>query len=208
MNDLVSKMYRILVGGPLACFTMPHFKAERVSWPVMTPTAARGILDAIWRHPGTIWKIHKISILKPIRWASICINGVNLPENSTKAIYSPDKCQQLRRLVLQDVEYCVHATINLIPPVEKNDNRLKFENMFERRIMRGKAHQAPVLGSNPFMCSTFTLVKDTDNIQPQKDINMDLGQMVLDFDYCKGKKPQPFHAIIKDGVLVTSEAAL
>jgi CRISPR-associated protein Cas5d len=138
--------FYIKVGGDYACFTNPNLKVERVSYPVMTPAAARGLLEAIFWKPAFRWEIHSITVLKPIKTLSVMRNEIE-DRQSAKPIVIEKKRQQRVSLVLKDVEYVIEANLAL---VWKNERIEKYRDQFRRKLERGACHHTPYLGTREF----------------------------------------------------------
>ncbi len=214
-----SKMFKIKVWGENACFTRPEMKVERVSYDVMTPSAARGILEAILWKPAISWKIDRIDILKEIRWQSVRRNevGSKIPLNNVTsamnkgsgalAIFIEDDRQQRAGLFLKDVAYVIHAHFVFTEKKGPSDNRAKFEEMFERRLKKGQCHHFPVLGNREFPAYFEPATGDE---TPCKELSKDLGYMLYDLEFGEKQsdaedyenvRPLFFRAEVKHGVL-------
>lgn len=214
-----SKTLRVKVWGENACFTRPEMKVERVSYDVMTPSAARGILEAILWKPAISWQIERIDVLKEIRWQSIRRNelGSKIPFNNVTeamkkgkgslALFIEEERQQRACLFLKDVAYVIHAHFRLSERKGPADNIKKFEEMFERRVSKGQCHHFPVMGNREFP-AFFAPVEDTDRPYP---IDRDLGFMLYDMEFeewdensndYKSARPRFFRARIENGSMV------
>jgi len=154
-----SRVYFVRVRGPLACFTRPEFNVERVSYEVMTPSAARAILRAIFWSPPIRWNIHRIHVLAPIKLDTmIALNEVDckmprkvaelaLNGRSTAMVADDPRVRAQRRsLVLRNVDYVIEASFDVSPGNKPDDGLPKFASMFERRLEGGQWHRAPWLG--------------------------------------------------------------
>ncbi len=201
------------VRGDYACFTRPEMKVERVSYEVITPSAARGIFEAILWKPAIAWRIHKIEVLEPIRWVNIRRNevgavlSVNKISSAIKsgvapALYIESQRQQRAGLFLRDVAYRLHASFELTDKAEKDDNAGKFANMFRRRAGNGQCVNQPYLGTREFSCD-FRLVEVSENEPTPIDENRSLGWILYDMDFSDPKDIRPlfFHAELKNGVV-------
>ncbi len=200
------------VTGDFACFTRPEMKVERVSYDVMTPSAARAIFDAILWKPAIRWRIHKIEVLKPIRWISLRRNEVGAVASIDSAkeamkrgsgdlgIFVEDERQQRAGLFLRDVAYRIHASFTMTDRAGEGDNEGKFADMFRRRAMGGQCFTQPYLGCREFACD-FRYVDPPGT--PAIAESRDLGFMLYDLDFEDPQDPQPrfFRAALKDGVL-------
>jgi CRISPR-associated protein Cas5d len=204
----------VSVWGKFACFTRPEMKVERVSYEVMTPSAARGILEAIFWKPEFEWQIREIRVLKPIRHFSILRNEVNNRANSSLAqrhlkgesgYYADEDRSQRHTLCLRDVAYTIVATIVLRPDVQ--DDEAKYRDQFRRRVRRGQCHSMPYLGCREFSAN-FGPEPPAD-AYPQ-NIEVTLGRMLFDLEYTSDGSgrgtPHFFPAKLEGGILRIPEA--
>lgn len=206
------KEFCLEVWGDMACFTRPELKVERVSYDVITPSAARAIFDAIFWKPAIRWEVTKIEILNPIKWTSVRRNEVGaLARLNTSAIYIEEKRQQRNSLLLKDVRYRIHAKLVFIPFDQRKDtqrenvtdeNPGKYNAMFERRASRGQCFNQPYLGTREFSAS-FKLILDTDAISQPILEDKDFGIMLYDMDFSDSNNIMPmfFRASMKQGVI-------
>jgi len=197
-----SKPFRLKVWGRNACFTRPEMKVERVSYEVMTPAAARGILEAVSWKPAIVWLVTQIDVLNPIRWESVRRNEVGKKMSATAAgIYIEDERQQRAGLLLRDVAYTIHAYFEMTDKAGPADSVRKFEDVFERRAERGQCFHRPYLGCREFGAD-FALIVNGNCPEPVPE-SRNLGWMFLDYDY-RGKEPMPtfFRAELKSGQLM------
>lgn len=208
------KTYCLEVTGDFACFTRPEMKVERVSYDVMTPSAARAVFEAILWKPAIRWHVDKIEVLKPIRWISVRRNEVgavvsvrNVQEamnkgSGTLGLNVEDERQQRAGLFLRDVAYRIHAHFELLPGAGENNTAGKFLDMFERRAEKGQCVNQPYLGCREFACD-FKLVDIAQPLPEPISETRDLGWMLYDLDYANPADPQPrfFRAALEDGVL-------
>lgn len=173
------------ISGDLACFTRPELKVERVSYPVITPSAARNILMAILWKPAIRWKVLKIEILKPIQWTNIRRNevGTKMSERSG-SLYIEDNRQQCASMLLKDVAYRIHADFDMTSEAGESDNYVKFAEMFKRRAKKGQYFHQPYLGCREFPCD-FRLLEKAEDGLPLEDITQDFGFMLYDMDFSK-----------------------
>ena len=171
------------ISGELACFTRPELKVERVSYPVITPSAARNILMAILWKPAIRWRILRIEILKPIQWVYVRRNevGVKMSDRS-QGLYIEDNRQQRASMLLRDVAYRIHADFEMTDEAGEGDNRTKFVEMFKRRASKGQYFHQPYLGCREFPCH-FRLLEKAEDGLPREDITQDFGFMLYDMDY-------------------------
>ncbi len=208
-----NSMISLKVWGDLACFTRPEMKVERVSYDVITPSAARGILEAIFWKPQMCWVIREIKVLKPVQWTNIRRNevgkkipmsggtGVNaaMKKGSGKlGIFIEEERQQRAGLLLKDVEYIIYADIKLTKKAGKGDSIKKYQEMFKRRVNKGQCFHHPYFGCREFPVN-FSEPDGTEN--PLSE-NIELGWMLHDLDY-SGKEPiaQFFKASMKNGTI-------
>ncbi|MEE4379235.1 MAG: type I-C CRISPR-associated protein Cas5c [Candidatus Competibacteraceae bacterium] len=199
------------VWGENACFTRPEMKVERVSYDVITPSAARGVLEAILWKPAIRWHIHRIDVLKPIRWESVRRNEVasNIPvsnllsamksQRGNLGLFVEDNRQQRAGLVLRDVDYLIHARFELTEKAGPEDNINKFADMFRRRAEKGQCFHQPYLGCREF-AAAFACVDPSDQLPVPIAESRGLGWMMYDLDY-SGAEIQPlfFRAELDNG---------
>jgi len=189
------------VSGDFACFTRPEMKVERVSYDVITPSAARAIYEAILWKPAIVWHVHKIEVLKPIRWISIRRNEVGgvLPVNNIgkamkggdpPALYIEEHRQQRAGLLLRDVAYRIHANFEMTDRATKNDSTAKFAEMFRRRASKGQCFNQPYLGTREFSCA-FRLIEGLENEPEPIKEDRPLGWMLYDMDFSDAKDTRP-----------------
>jgi CRISPR-associated protein Cas5d len=202
------------VRGDYACFTRPELKVERVSYDVMTPSAARAVFEAVLWKPAIRWEIDRIEVLRPIQWSSIRRNevGSKVPTGSVETVmrggdklrpfFADDDRQQRASIVLRDVAYRIWAQPILTSRAGSSDGLLKYVEMFRRRATHGQCVNQPYLGCREFACS-FELVEDAAARPAPIDESRDLGIMLFDLDFADAAMPQPlfFRASLKQGVL-------
>jgi len=173
----------VKVWADYACFTRPEFGAERVSYPVMTPSAARGVLEAVFWKPEFCWKVREIEVLKPIQHFSIVRNEMNSWQSPSSAkgedyrYFADDDRAQRHTLGLRDVAYLIKADVEL--KAHANENEAKYRDQFRRRIKRGQCHHQPYLGTREF--SAFFGEPERDD-QPIS-YSDELGLMLLDVEF-------------------------
>lgn len=198
----------VRVWGDFACFTRPEMKVERVTYPVMTPSAARGVLEAIFWKPAFTWRVEEIRVLRPVGYFSILRNEVNSraseraargwPESGGGYDATSDRAQR-HTLALRDVAYVISAEVELRPGVE--DEPAKYRDQFRRRVADGRCFATPFLGCREFAASFGEPVAGETPI----DWTEDLGPMLLDIRYDSdgsGRgKPRFFNARVESGVL-------
>jgi CRISPR-associated protein Cas5d len=198
-SERISEPLCIRVWGERACFTRPEMKVERVSYDVMTPSAARGVLEAILWKPQMRWIIERIHVLRPIRKVSVRRNEVGHKASIDNLVAAmagrsarlgfdiEDARQQRAAVILRDVDYLIHALIELTDQAGPDDPVAKYVQMFRRRAVAGQCFHRPYLGTREF-AAEFALAED-DPPQPIAD-NRDLGWMLYDIDYTS-PKPMP-----------------
>ncbi|MDO4852228.1 MAG: type I-C CRISPR-associated protein Cas5c [Clostridia bacterium] len=206
---------KLEVWGDYACFTRPEMKVERVSYDVMTPSAARGIMEAIFWHPGLRYVIDRIFVLSPISFANIRRNEVK-SKISASAVYdkatggkgnlylnATEDIQQRAAMVLQNVRYVIEAHFELVPEkMSPGDNEGKFCEMLRRRIAKGQCYHRPCFGCREF--PVYFRPWETEAIPTAyPNETRDLGFMLYDMDYRDPKNIQPmfFRAKLENGVL-------
>jgi CRISPR-associated protein Cas5d len=195
-------IFMMRVRGPLACFTRPEFKVERMSYEVITPSAARSIFEAILWKPAIRWQIHRIDVLSPIKWTSFRRNEVKSVASLGRDHIDPDACRAQRNTVaLKDVDYVLTASFSLTDKAEERDNYPKFANMFRDRLEKGQQHAAPYLGCREFAARVEPAPEWYDTIDP--GVDRPLGLMFYDFLYTDQTKPVPlfYEARMTDGAI-------
>ncbi|RMF12110.1 MAG: type I-C CRISPR-associated protein Cas5 [Alphaproteobacteria bacterium] len=205
---------RLRVSGDHACFTRPEMKVERVSYDVMTPSAARGILEAIHWKPVIRWVIDRIHVLKPIRFQSIRRNEVGhkapagrirtaMNRGSIEGLHLivEDDRQQRAATVLVDVAYVIEAHFELTEKAGADDNEGKHLDIFNRRARRGQCYHQPCLGTREFP-ARFELIAPDAPLPAAIDESRDLGFMLWDIDHqAEGRPSLFFRARLEKGVL-------
>ena len=218
--EYTDKEYCLEVWGDMACFTRPELKVERVSYDVITPSAARAIFEAIFWKPAIHWQITKIEILNPITWTSVRRNEVGAVADKTP-IYIEDKRQQKNSLLLKDVRYRIWAKMEYRSVAKRmaeddlfthkpgnDENPMKYYQMFERRASKGQCFNQPYLGTREFSAA-FRLVDTvsetlTPALSPEQGGDRDLGIMLYDMDYTDKNDIQAmfYRAEMKHGVII------
>lgn len=219
--EYIDKEYCIEVWGEYACFTRPELKVERVSYDVITPSAARAIFEAIlFKKYAMRWQVTKIEVLNPIKWTSVRRNEVGATASAkASGIYIEDKRQQKNSLILKDVRYRLTAKLVFIPidkrPKEafskhspgKDENPKKYYEMFERRASQGQCFTQPYLGTREFSASFRLVEPDKEDLAhalpAEQGGNRDLGIMLydMDFTYPKDIHAMFYRAEMKEGVI-------
>ena len=220
--EYTDKEYCLEVWGDYACFTRPELKVERVSYDVITPSAARAIFEAIlFKKYAMRWQVTKIEVLNPIKWTSVRRNEVGATANvKSTGIYIEDKRQQKNSLLLKNVKYRIWAKLVFIPVSERpkeafakhkpgaDENPMKYYQMFERRAEQGQCFTQPYLGTREFSASFRLLNPDKDELLPaisaEQGGNRDLGIMLYDMDFSNPKDIQAmfYRAEMKEGVII------
>lgn len=203
---------KLKVWGDYACFTRPEIKAERVSYDVITPSAARGILEAIHWKPGIRWVIDRIHVLNEIRFENIRRNEVSnkIAERTVMdamrgkpvALWQDVTAERQQRatLMLRDVAYIIEAHFEMSGQATAEDTPSKHYNMFLRRARKGQCFHRPYLGCREFPAQ-FELIEG-EVIEPSVHRGeRDLGWMFLDIDFDDGMTPRFFRAVMKDGII-------
>lgn len=196
-----SSVLSVRVKGDYACFTRPEAKAERVSYPVITPSAARGILEAIYWHPQFSWQIREIHILNRGRSFGILRNEVNskTPLAGKDDYFADEDRAQRHTLGLKDVDYLIFAEMNL--KVGSGPDLVKCKEIFRRRVEKGQCHHRPSLGCREFAAE----FEPAEHAPSPIDWTEDLGLMLWDLAFEAGKLPywpKFFSARVEKGVLI------
>ena len=204
---------RLCVEGEFACFTRPEMKVERVSYDVMTPSAARGILESIHWKPAIRWIVTAIHVLKPIRFQSIRRNevGHKVPVNAIRraiksneigslALLVEDDRQQRAATVLRDVAYVIEARFELTSKAGPDDSAGKHLDTFNRRARKGQCFHQPCLGTREFP-ARFSLIGPDEPLLVPIDECRDLGFMLYDIDHALGRSSLFFRALLDHGVM-------
>lgn len=208
----IDKEYCLRVKGPFACFTRPELKVERVSYDVITPSAARAIFQAIFWKPAIRWQITKIEVLSPIKHFTIKRNEVakTMSPKSDGVIIEDERAQKFS-YILRDVDYRIYARMIYIPvdkrseecrkkyeeeyteTEKKAENPGKYQGIFERRAGAGQCFTMPYLGAREFTCN-FELVTDPEHAEPRPiSESRDFGIMLYDLDFDNKRSDQKGH---------------
>lgn len=204
----------IRVRGDMALFTRPEAKAERMSYSVITPSAARGILEAVFWHPGMQYRIDRITVLSPIRFDSVRRNEVGAVAslgNIRKAgktgepyhLEASTNRQQRASVILRDVDYLIDAHFDILPDkIGEKDTPAEFYNILLRRLRKGQHFHAPCLGCREFPANV-SLVEGERPVSCYRDLEeMDLGYMLYDLEYGDNEcRPIFFHAVMRQGIV-------
>lgn len=209
---------KLHVWGDYACFTRPEMKVERVSYDVMTPSAARGILEAIHWKPAIRWVVDRIHVLAPVRFESIRRNevaskvsarnaGSAMRQGTTAGLYlladEGKERQQRAATVLRNVSYVIEAHFELTHKATGEDSEGKHLDIFNRRARKGQCFHHPYLGTREFPAQ-FALLEGeqlphASLTGPERD--KDLGWMLHDIDFNGDNTPRFFRAVMQDGVI-------
>ena len=222
--EYTDKEYCLEVWGDWACFTRPELKVERVSYDVITPSAARAIFEAIFWKPAIHWQVTKIEVLNPIKWTTIRRNEVGTVA-SKSSIFIEDKRQQKNSLLLKDVHYRIWAKLKFIPQwkrketknplidneeqelLRKDENPMKYYQMFERRASQGQCFTQPYLGCREF-AANWKYIDNMKQLAPPLAEDRDFGIMLYDMDFERNlKKPDAifYRARMEQGVIVVPD---
>lgn len=217
--EYTDKEYCLEVWGDWACFTRPELKVERVSYDVITPSAARAIFEAIlFKRYAMRWQVTKIEVINPIRWTSVRRNEVGALAGRS-SIYIEDKRQQKNSLLLKDVRYRIYAKLVFIPVKDRpkeafvkheptnDENPMKYYQMFERRASQGQCFTQPYLGCREF-AANWRYVDSNDILVPPMQEDRDFGIMLYDMDFDDNpKNPEAmfYRAVMRHGVIVVPE---
>ena len=206
---------RVEVWGDWALFTRPEMKVERVSYDVMTPSAARGLIDAIYWHPGLKWQVDRIYVRSPVRFSNLRRNEVKSTVNARTVrtamergrgelyLSTSDDIQQRAALLLRDVRYIIEAHFDLVPEkMVPGDNAGKFQDIAKRRIQKGQFYHQPCFGCREFPAQ-FKPCEEIPPCPEELKGERDLGWMLWDMDYSDLSDIRPlfFRATLRDGVL-------
>lgn len=205
---------KVEVWGDYALFTRPEMKVERVSYDVMTPSAARGILEAIYWHPGMKWIIDKIYVLSPIQFTNVRRNEVATKISSGKVksimengqgeicINTKDVIQQRASMVLKNVHYVIEAHFQMTDKANASDNAGKFQDIITRRLAKGQCFHTPYFGCREFPVK-FRIYDFPTVPTAYADEEKDLGFMLYDMNFSDLENITPvfFRAVLKKGVL-------
>lgn len=209
-----SRRFCLEVRGDWACFTRPEMKVERVSYDLITPSAARAVFEAVYWKPAVRWEVRRIEVLAPIRWTNLRRNEVasvvstrNVQQAMKQgagdlALYVDEDRQQRAALLLRGVAYRLHADLVVRADREDPEPPSKFFEMFERRARKGQCVNQPYLGCREF-AARWRLVDDLAVEPPPVAETRDLGWMLHDLDFGNPADPQPrfFRALMKAGVV-------
>ncbi len=218
--EYFNKTFCLEVKGEFACFTRPEMKVERVSYDIITPSAARAVFESIFWKPAVKWRIRKIEVLRPIKWISVRRNELAIVMSDNGGIFIDDTDnqgglkhrQQRASLLLRDVAYRLYADLEFIPqsarmkrdkfvPVpsedtwekevlRKDENPGKYYAIFERRARKGQCFNQPYLGCREFSCE-FRYIEDISGEPEPISETKDFGFMLYDLDFRNPQNPAP-----------------
>lgn len=206
---------RLHIWGGRACFTRPEMKVERVSYDVLTPSAARGILEAIHWKPAIRWHVDRIHVLRPIRFQSIRRNEVGAKASAANAgsamkrgttdglgIAVDENRQQRAALVLTDVAYVIEAHFSMTAKAGSEDTPAKHISMFNRRAEQGQCFHRPCLGTREFPAE-FALLDEGAPLPASTLVerDRDFGWMLHDIYFANGNESRFFRAQMRDGAI-------
>ena len=214
---------KILVEGPRACFTRPEMKAERVSYDVITPSAARGIIEAVYWKPAIRWHIDRIEVLNEIRFDTFRRNELEGKLSFQKARAACDRGmplepavatsmrQQRATMYLRDISYVIDAHFLLTDKAGGDETAEKHYNIALRRLRKGQHFMQPVLGCREFPARVSLIEEDMKvpggfySRVPERD----LGFMLYDLDFSNPDAPEPmfYRAVMRNGVIDVARAA-
>ena len=216
---------KVRVKGGYACFTQPALKVERMTYPCMTPSAARGVLECILWKPEFQWVVKSIRILKPIAFSSFKRNelsgiqsGAPIDITAIDAKGSPKNRTQRNSIVLRDVEYIIEAAIFMseanIQKVKERDKKegrkpcepiVKYRDMFLRRLNKGQCWHQPYLGTREFSCEFFPVTQEDENRANELNLTYPIGSMLFDVWYDKDHNAKPIYmhdAVVRNSTLI------
>lgn len=199
------------VWGLTACFTRPEMKTERVSYDVPTPSAARGMIESIYYHPGLKWTIDRIWVLNPIQFMNLRRNEVSSKISASNVmqeanggkrscIVTTQDIQQRAAMMLKDVRYVIEAHFDMTDKANASDNPGKFQDIVKRRLRKGACYAAPYLGTRE--CTAHFRLWESGAIEGINETR-DLGYMLYDMDYSDPEHIQPmfFRAKMEHGCI-------
>jgi len=202
---LDDRIVRVKVTGSFACFTRPDLKVERMTYPCMTPSAARGILDSILWKPEFQWYVRRILVLTPVKFTTVKRNEINSKQGRSPIVIEEKRAQR-NSVVLNDVAYIIEASIYQNERTDKNRPEKYIgmttgkEGMFPRRVKKGQCWRRPYLGTREFAAEFM----EPDGTEQVINATVPIGSMLFDIFYDANGKPQPlfFHDVaIRNGVL-------
>ena len=201
------------VWGDYALFSRPEFKVERCSYDVITPSAARGILEAVYWHPGLRYKIDRIWVLNPIKFDNVRRNEVKSKISCSEikaavlggtppSLVTSSDIQQRASTLLRNAHYVIEAHFEITDKAAPSDNEGKFCDIIRRRLEKGENFHQPYFGCREFPANIAPF-SGTPEVPPELIGEKDLGYMLYDMDFSDPEniRPQFFRAIMKDGLI-------
>ncbi|MEE0705895.1 MAG: type I-C CRISPR-associated protein Cas5c [Adlercreutzia sp.] len=210
---------RVLATGARACFTRPEMKSERVSYDCITPSAARGMIEAVYWKPAIRWNIDRIHVLNEIQFDTFRRNelGGKLSYRKAKAakerndevfVVASEDRQQRATMYLRDVAYVIDAHFELTDKAGSDDTVAKHYNMVLRRLRKGQCFNQPVFGCREFPAE-LRLLEEEDEVPPSFYADSgrhDLGFMLYDIDFDRHMTPLFYRAVMDNGVIDVAKA--
>lgn len=208
-------MFCLDVRGEFACFSRPEMSVERVSYAVITPSAARSMFEAILWKPALSWHIEQIEVLNPVKWINLRRNEVGSRISTrnveaamrkgrgTLGLYADEDRQQRAGLFLRDVRYRLTASFEVTARAGEGDSAAKFAEMFRRRATTGQCVNMPYLGCREFAASVRLVSDSAAEDPPLANYSPDLGWMLYDFDFTDPAAPRPllYRPKVEHGVI-------
>ena len=214
------------VSGPRACFTRPEMKAERVSYDVITPSAARGILEAVYWKPAIVWRVDSIKVINEIRTDTFRRNEVGSKESYSNAkrvfnasskdadhkaqplyLSATTDRQQRATLLLTNVRYVINAHFEMTDKAGSSDTPEKHYNIALRRLRKGQCFNQPYFGCREFPVLSIRVIEDGKVPESfYEGTSVDLGYMLYDIDFAHDMRPMFFRARMNDGVIDVASA--
>jgi len=204
---------RLKVFGDYACFTRPEMKVERVSYDVITPSAARGIMEAIYWKPAIRWIIDKINVMNEIKFTNVRRNEVSekIPKINIKRINKENnsnfyqntsiKRQQRASMILRDVSYIIDTHFEMTDKADADDTVEKHYNIALRRLSKGQCYHQPYFGTREFVAKFQTSEEEVPLGFYHDKGEIDLGWMLWDIDFHNYMNPIFYRALMKDGII-------
>ncbi len=214
--------FRVRAWGDMALFTRPELKVERYSYDVITPSAARGLLESVYWHPGMRYVIDRIHVLNPIEFTSVrrneviskaSANSLRLPAEGKKAaeskkdplhIYTSEDIVQRASVILTNVCYVIEAHFEMTEDANATDNPGKFCDILRRRLSRGQCYSQPYFGCREFAANVESYEGQWPPQGAYSDVEeRDFGFMLYDMDYSDPNdyKPMFFKAVMRNGII-------
>lgn len=214
-----TNIVKLRVKGDYACFTQPALKVERMTYPCMTPSAARGVLECILWKPEFQWVVKSIKILKPIVFSSFKRNEIKkIQDNKPIDISDLENRAQRSSVVLRDVEYIIEAAIYMSEEnIQKVKNRdksegrkpcepiVKYRDMFLRRLNKGQCWHQPYLGTREFSCEFFPVTQEDEDRANELNLTYPIGSMLFDIWYDENHTAKPIYmydVVIRKSTLI------